>query len=118
MTTPASISWPPTKNAMPSRCSQRTPFQNVTARDAGTLTPPMNFAADVVDAAPPRARALVELTRTGERREWTFGEVSDQAARLAGTMAAQGVGRGDVVMTLIGNRAEWVLAMVASFRRP
>jgi acyl-coenzyme A synthetase/AMP-(fatty) acid ligase len=28
----------------------------------------------------------------------------------------QGVGRGDVVMTVIGNRPEWVLAMVACFR--
>ncbi|MGB2711394.1 MAG: AMP-binding protein, partial [Conexibacter sp.] len=31
-------------------------------------------------------------------------------------LAAHGVGRGDVVMTLIGNRPEWVLAMVACFR--
>ncbi len=29
---------------------------------------------------------------------------------------ARGVGRGDVVMTMIGNRPEWVLAMVACFR--
>ncbi len=31
-------------------------------------------------------------------------------------MKARGVDRGDVVMTLIGNRPEWVLAMVACFR--
>ncbi len=37
-------------------------------------------------------------------------------ARLAGALAERGVGRGDVVMTLIGNRPEWVLAMVACFR--
>jgi acyl-coenzyme A synthetase/AMP-(fatty) acid ligase len=76
----------------------------------------MNFARDVVDAAPPGARALVEVTRDGARREWTFGQVSDRSARLAGALAARGVGRGDVVMTLVGNRAEWVLAMVACFR--
>ena len=76
----------------------------------------MNFARDVVDAAPPGDRALVELTRQGERREWSFGEVADRAARLAGTFAARGVGRGDVVMTVIGNRPEWVLSMVACFR--
>ena len=50
------------------------------------------------------------------RREWTFGEVADRSARLAGALAARGVQRGDVVMTLIGNRAEWVLTMVACFR--
>jgi acetyl-CoA synthetase len=76
----------------------------------------MNFARDVVDAAPVRARALVEISRDGARREWTFGEVADASARLAGTLSARGVTRGDVVMTLIGNRSEWVLTMVACFR--
>ncbi len=76
----------------------------------------MNFARDVVDAAPAHARALVELDRDGARRELTFGEVADGAARLAGGLLARGVTRGDVVMTLIGNRPEWVLTMVACFR--
>ncbi len=76
----------------------------------------MNFARDVVDAADPAGLALVELARDGTRREWCFGEVADAAARLAGTFARCGVGRGDVVMTVIGNRPEWVLTMVACFR--
>ncbi|HEY4897135.1 MAG TPA: AMP-binding protein [Solirubrobacteraceae bacterium] len=76
----------------------------------------MNFARDVLDAAPAGERALVELARTGERREWSFGEVADRSARLAGALAARGIGRGDVVMTLIGNRPEWVLTMVACLR--
>ncbi len=70
----------------------------------------MNFAAEVVDAAGPERLALVELRRDGSRREWSFGEVADRAARLAGTLAARGVERGDVVMTVIGNRPEWVRA--------
>ena len=76
----------------------------------------MNFARDVVDAAPPAKRALVELTRDGRRRELTFAEVSDQSARLAGTLAAHGIRRGDVVLTLVGNRTEWALTMIACFR--
>jgi acyl-coenzyme A synthetase/AMP-(fatty) acid ligase len=76
----------------------------------------MNFAQDVVDTAPSGARALVELDRDGARREFTFGEVSEGAARLAGGLVARGVKRGDVVMTLIGNRPQWVLTMVACFR--
>jgi acyl-coenzyme A synthetase/AMP-(fatty) acid ligase len=76
----------------------------------------MNFATDVVDAAPPRRIALVERDREGRRREISFGEVADRAARLAGTLALRGVRRDDVVMTLIGNRPEWVYAMVACFR--
>ena len=76
----------------------------------------MNFVRDVVDAADPGRRALVALGRDGSRREIRFGEVADRSARLAGTLAARGVGRGDVVMTVVGNRPEWVLAMVACFR--
>src|SRR5687768_17751409 len=76
----------------------------------------MNFARDVVDAAPPDRRALLEVAASEERREHAFGEVADRSARLAGTLAARGVGRGDVVMTLVGNRPEWVYAMVACFR--
>ena len=76
----------------------------------------MNFARDVVDAAPPSRRALVELARDGTRREQSFAEVADGSSRLAGTLAARGVRRGDVVLTMMGNRAEWVLSMVACFR--
>jgi acetyl-CoA synthetase len=76
----------------------------------------MNLSRDVVDAADPQRLALIELARDGARREWSFGEVADRSARLAGTLAANGVGRGDVVMTLIGNRPEWVFAMVACLR--
>jgi acetyl-CoA synthetase len=76
----------------------------------------MNFARDVVDAAPAGRRALVEIDRAGHRREFTFGEVADASARLAGALTHHGVTRGDVVMTLIGNRPQWVLTMVACFR--
>jgi acyl-coenzyme A synthetase/AMP-(fatty) acid ligase len=76
----------------------------------------MNFARDVVDAAPRDRPAMVELTSEGERREHRFGEVADRSARMAATLRRHGVGRGDVVMTLVGNRPEWVLTMVACFR--
>ncbi len=76
----------------------------------------MNLSRDVVDAADPRRLALVELARDGARREWTFGEVAHHSAQLAGRLVAEGVDRGDVVMTLIGNRPEWVLTMVACLR--
>ncbi len=76
----------------------------------------MNFARDVLEPLDRRDLALVELARDGARREWSFGEVADRSARLAGALARMGVARGDVVMTLIGNRPEWVLSMVACFR--
>jgi len=76
----------------------------------------VNFARDVIDAADPARRALVALDAEGSRTEFSFGEVAGGAARLAGTLAARGVGRGDIVMTVIGNRPEWVLALAACFR--
>jgi acyl-coenzyme A synthetase/AMP-(fatty) acid ligase len=76
----------------------------------------MNFSVDVVGAAPAEFRAIVEITRAGERREYSFGEVFDRSARLAQTLIQHGVKPGDVVLTLIGNRPEWVFAMVACFR--
>jgi acetyl-CoA synthetase len=76
----------------------------------------VNFSADVVDAAPADRLALVEISCEGARREWSFGEVADRSARLAGALVARGVERDDTVLTLIGNRPEWVLGMVACFR--
>ena len=77
----------------------------------------MNFARDVLDRRPPQELALVELARDGSRREWSFGEISERTARLAGALRARGIRRrGDVVMTLIGNRPEWVIAMCACMR--
>ncbi len=76
----------------------------------------MNFARDVLDRLPPSGLALVELARDGSRREWSFGEVSAHSASLAGALRARGIDRGDLVMTLIGNRPEWVFTMCACFR--
>ncbi len=77
----------------------------------------MNFAREIVEAAVPGRLALVELARDGARREWTFGEVAAYAGTLAAGLHAMGLRRGDVVLTLIGNRPEWVIAMVACFRQ-
>ena len=76
----------------------------------------MNFAGDVLERLPPSGLALLELARDGTRREWSFSECSERSARMAGAFQRLGVERGDVVMTLIGNRPEWVFAMVACFR--
>jgi acyl-coenzyme A synthetase/AMP-(fatty) acid ligase len=76
----------------------------------------MSFVREVVDAAEPSRLALVAIARDGRRREIAFGEVADQSARLAGELAARSIGRGDVVMTVIGNRPEWAYALLACWR--
>ena len=77
----------------------------------------MNFAVDVVEAADADALALVELDRTGGRREHRFGAVAQAVHTMATELAALGVRRGDVVLTLAGNQPDWVVAMVACFRQ-
>lgn len=76
----------------------------------------MNFITDVLERYPASKPALVALSDDGERNLWHMGELGARAAGLSGAMAARGVRRGDVVMTLVGNRVEWVLAMLACWR--
>ncbi len=76
----------------------------------------MNFVEDVLERFPASKPALLGISREGERRVWHFGELIAMSAGLSGALAARGVGRGDVVMTLVGNRVEWVLTMLACWR--
>jgi acyl-coenzyme A synthetase/AMP-(fatty) acid ligase len=76
----------------------------------------MNFIEDVMEAVPASTLGVVAIDADGNRREWYFGELIARSAGLSGAMAARGVERGDVVMTLIGSRIEWVLTMLACFR--
>jgi len=65
---------------------------------------------------PASALGIVAVDAEGNRRDWHFGELIARSAGLSGAFAARGVGRGDVVMTLVGNRIEWALALLACWR--
>ena len=66
--------------------------------------------------SPASRLAIVAVDAEGERRDWHFGELIARSAGLSGAFAARGVRRGDVVMTLVGNRIEWVLTLLACWR--
>jgi acetyl-CoA synthetase len=76
----------------------------------------VNFIEDVLERFPSARPALLTISAEGERREWGFGELIARSAGLSGAFAARGVKRGDVVMTLVGNRIEWVLTLLACWR--
>jgi acetyl-CoA synthetase len=76
----------------------------------------VNFVEDVMERSPASRLAIVAIDAEGNRRDWYFGELIARSAGLSGAFAARGVRRGDVVMTLIGNRIEWVLALLACWR--
>src|SRR5438874_888274 len=60
--------------------------------------------------------ALRAIDEEGSVTSFTFAQVADRAARVAGGLAALGVGRGDVVMTLMGARPEWVFTLLGVWR--
>ncbi len=76
----------------------------------------MNFIEEVVEGFPAARPALIEVDAGGERRVHHFGELFARSAGLSGAFAAHGVARGDVVMTLVGSRVEWVLTLLACWR--
>ena len=78
-----------------------------------------NFTRDVVERLArerPGDEALRAIAADGSVRSHTFAEIARRAAETAAGLAAAGVGRGDVVMTLIGARTEWVLALLGTWR--
>jgi acetyl-CoA synthetase len=58
----------------------------------------------------------VTLGASGERRAWTFGELVRASGAFAASLQRVGVGRGDVVLLLVGNRIEYVLSILACLR--
>jgi acetyl-CoA synthetase len=76
----------------------------------------VNFVEDVMERAPASRLGIVAIDAEGKRRDWHFGELIARSAGLSGAFAARGVRRGDVVMTLLGNRIEWALTLLACWR--
>jgi acyl-coenzyme A synthetase/AMP-(fatty) acid ligase len=76
----------------------------------------VNFIEDVMERSPASRLGIVAIDSEENRRDWYFGELIACSAGLSGAFAARGVKRGDVVMTLVGNRAEWVLSLLACWR--
>jgi len=69
-----------------------------------------------MERSPASRLGIVSVDAEGNRRDWHFGELIAKSAGLSGAFAARGVRRGDVVMTLAGNRIEWVLSLLACWR--
>jgi acyl-coenzyme A synthetase/AMP-(fatty) acid ligase len=76
----------------------------------------VNFVEDVMERSPASRLGIVAVDAEGNRRDWHFGELIARSAGLSGAFAARGVKRGDVVMTLVGNRIEWALTLLACWR--
>jgi acyl-coenzyme A synthetase/AMP-(fatty) acid ligase len=77
-----------------------------------------NFATSVVERLAeerPDDRALVAISDDGGRQSFTFAEVARAGAQAAARLHQLGIRRGDVVMTLMGARPEWVFTMLGAW---
>ncbi len=72
-----------------------------------------NWVRDFVAPRPRDDLALIDDGAGGAGVRWSFGELLDAAAGVAGALAERGVGRGDVVMALTGNGVDAVALTLA-----
>jgi acetyl-CoA synthetase len=96
----------------PTPLSQLPSFEGLHGADCAAV----NLIEDLLERSPASRLGIVAVDSEGNRRDWYFGELIAQSAGLSGAFAARGVKRGDVVMTLVGNRIEWVLSLLACWR--
>jgi acetyl-CoA synthetase len=78
-----------------------------------------NFVQDVVEPLArqrPTEEALRAIAADGSVRSYTYADVARRAAETAAGLARAGLRRGDVAMTLMGARPEWVFAMLGAWR--
>ncbi|MBK8971574.1 MAG: acetoacetate--CoA ligase [Hahellaceae bacterium] len=74
----------------------------------------LNFAENLLERGESHHVALIERGEDGGRREFTYQDLRDQTARLAQTLRALGVSKGDRVAAFLPNCAESVVTMLAT----
>lgn len=74
----------------------------------------LNYAARTLDPGRPDDVAVLDVDEEGRTRVWTRAELRRHAHAFAATMAAHGVGRGDVVVGYLPNTAESVAAFLGA----
>jgi acetyl-CoA synthetase len=80
--------------------------------------PTFNFAHDWFDsyARGDDRPALVIVEEDGARASYSFDEIATRSDHVAAHLAAQGIGRGDSVLVMLGNQVELWESMLALIR--
>lgn len=72
---------------------------------------------DLLDASrPPDATAVIDCLDWERPRKYSYGEIDRLATACARGLLARGLGRGDAVAILAGNRAEFLIAYLGTMR--
>src|SRR5207249_11644824 len=98
-------------------CDKGADMTRLDARSAFRWSIPerFNIGSDAVDRHGD-AIALIELDPSGNKREYSFRDVSRSANRLANVLLAHGLTRGDRVAILLPQRYETAVAHVAAYK--
>jgi len=75
-----------------------------------------HFDAVAADPARGGARALWIVEQDGSDAHWTFAELSARSNRAANWLRAQGVGRGDRIVLMLGNQVELWETLLAAMK--
>lgn len=78
--------------------------------------PAANTAYLLCDRHPDDAVAFTVVGKDLTGHDMTYGELRDRSSRMAGALAALGVGVGDRVATLMGKSADLLVASLAIWR--
>lgn len=86
--------------------------------DGAAYPETFNFGADVVDRIAREADgpALLWVSAEGAERRYTYSDIARLTARLASSLSAQGVTKGDRVIVMLPRIPEWQIAMVACLK--
>jgi acetyl-CoA synthetase len=91
-------------------------YEQACARHRWEVPARYNIAADVCDRHPREKLAMIHEDPQGNVRRVSWGELQDDAARLANVLAAHGVERGDRVAMLLPATPETASAFFATWK--
>ena len=90
-------------------------YEEVCAAHRWQVPERYNIPEDVGFKHPPDRLAMTFESHTGERRDVSWGELQDDARRMANVLVASGIEPGDRVAMLLTPRPETASALLASY---
>ena len=91
-------------------------YEDLLERFSPSCPDNFNFSFDVLDTMPPAQTALIHVDDAGTRREYDFRFFQESSSRLANSLMAQGVKKGDRIMLVLYRRVEYWITMLALHR--